>query len=127
MLGLQPLSAPLGGARTLTRTADRADTRRMQLPSSRKKYSATLKAKVAIEALKGHKTTAQIGTEFSVHPSQVTKWKKAAVAGLPSVFDGPGMAQRDAAIEKELSRAYEEVGRLKVERDWIKKKSGHTA
>src|SRR4051812_15984064 len=62
------------------------------MPRTRKSHPPSLKAKVAIEAIKGHKTTAQISQMFGVHPTQVGGWKKQAVAGLPDVF-GNGREQ----------------------------------
>ena len=56
------------------------------MPRTRKSHPPSLKAKVAIEAIKAHKTTAQIAQMFGVHPTQVGGWKKQAMAGLPDIF-----------------------------------------
>lgn len=93
----------------------------MRRPSKRR--PPALKAKVAIAAIKGQKTTNQLASEFEINPSQIAKWKKQAIEGMPSIFDR-GQAPVSQANEQELSALYEQIGRLKVELDWIKKKSG---
>ena len=79
-----------------------------------------LKAKVAVEAIKSHKTVAQIAQVFGVHPTQVGSWKKQALAGLPDVF-GNGRRQQADTEKDEL---YKQIGQLKVELDFLKKRAG---
>ena len=86
----------------------------------RKKYSKTLKSKVAIAAIKGHKTANEIAAEFSVHPSMVNRWKKQALDALPDVFGNKSKA-RSKDIEAEKDRLYQQIGKLQVELDWLKK------
>ena len=89
----------------------------------RKTYTSDLKVKVALAAIKGLQTTNQIATLYGVHPNQVTQWKKQALAGLPDAFS----ARRDrAAADEEALKAqlYQQIGQLKVELDWLKKKAG---
>jgi len=90
------------------------------MSSKRKTYSAELKAKVALEALRGELTTNQIATRYEVHPSQVTQWKKQALEHLKDSFSSRrAKAQKqDEALQDEL---YGQIGRLKVELDWLKK------
>ena len=85
----------------------------------RRRFSAAFKAEVALEALKGHRTINEIALERKVHPNQVTTWKKQAVEGLPEVFsDG---RSRGATEDEHLAeQLYEQIGRLKVELDWLK-------
>ena len=91
------------------------------MPQTRRSYPPSLKAKVAIEAIKGNRTAAQIAQTFSVHPNLVAFWKKQAVEHLPEVFSaGPGKQQSD--VEKE--QLFEQIGRLKVELDFLKKRTG---
>jgi transposase-like protein len=91
--------------------------------TTRKQYSAKFKARVAIEAIRGEKTLTQLGSQFSVHPMQIAKWRKAALEQLPELFvDGRTRQARGA--EAESNTLYEEIGRLKVELDWLKKKAG---
>ena len=65
------------------------------LPKTRKSHPPSLKAKVAVEAIKSHKTAAQIAQMFGVHPTQVGSWKKQALAGLPDV---PSLADRNKSV-----------------------------
>ena len=88
----------------------------------RKKHSGAFKAKVALEAVKGERTLNELAGHFEVHPTQVVQWKQSLVAGASDLFTG-GVA-RDAAQEAELrDRLYQEIGQMKVELDWLKKKS----
>jgi putative transposase len=74
-----------------------------------------------LEALKGERTLNELAGQFEVHPTQVVQWKQRLVAGAGDVFEG--MAHRDAAAEEALrDRLYQEIGQLKVELDWLKKK-----
>ena len=91
--------------------------------TKRKNFSGEFKAKVALEAVRGIKTVNEIGQEFGVHPTQVGMWKKELQEQASSLFDskrGPKPADPSASPE----RLYSEIGRLKVELDWLKKKSG---
>ncbi len=72
------------------------------MPRTRKSHPPSLKAKVAVEAIKAHKTTAQIAQMFGVHPTQVGGWKKQALAGLPDVFgNGREQLRQQADAEKD--------------------------
>jgi transposase len=87
----------------------------------RRVFGASFKAKVALAAARGEKTTAQLASEFSVHTSQVTSWKKHLLEQAAGLFeDGRGRRDESAADEQEL---YEQIGRLKMEVEWLKKKS----
>jgi putative transposase len=88
----------------------------------RRSFGAAFKAKVALAACRGEKTTAQLAAEYSVHTSQVTAWKKQLLEGATNLFeDGRGKrGTDDAANEEEL---YEQIGRLKMEVEWLKKKA----
>ena len=88
----------------------------------RRKHSPQLKAKAALEAIKGLRPINEIAGEFDVHPGLVTQWKKTATDGLPELFSKPDK-NRKPDEDALTSRLYEEVGRLKVELDWLKKKS----
>lgn len=90
----------------------------------RKSFPSEFKAKVAIAALKGQQTVNEIGAEFGVHPSQVNNWKKQLLEGSSDIF-GKGRQKREADFEEERERLYSQIGRLKVEVDWMKKKTGH--
>ena len=90
----------------------------------RKQHSKEFKAKVALEALKGQKTANEIATEYGIHPGQINTWKKRALDTLPEVFSrGP---DREAAQrEAKQDRLYQQIGKLQVEVEWLKKKTGH--
>lgn len=89
----------------------------------RKKHSAEFKAKVALEALKGDKTINEIAGEHQVHPNQVSNWKKEAQAGLVDCFSAK-RGRKSKQQEADQEALYSQIGRLKVELDWLKKKSG---
>jgi transposase-like protein len=91
------------------------------MKQQRKKHSGAFKAKVALEALKGARTLNELAGYFEVHPTQVVQWKKRLVAGAGDLFTGG--IERDAARDAELrDRLYQEIGQMKVELDWLKKK-----
>jgi len=90
--------------------------------TQRKQYSAEFKAKVALEALKGRRTVNEIASAYSVHPNQVTQWKKQLLEALPHVFSAR-RAQAEKADEELKAQLYQQIGHLKVELDWLKKKA----
>ena len=88
----------------------------------RRRHSATFKAKVALEALKQDKTISQLSGEYGVHSNQITRWKNKVLADLPDVFSNK--RRRKAKADEELqAELYRQIGQLKVELDWLKKKS----
>jgi len=93
------------------------------MPRTRKNHPPSLKARVAIEAIKGHKTTAQIAQMFGVHPTLVGGWKKQALAGLPEVF-GNGHDRLRQQADAEKDELFKQIGQLKVELDFLKKRAG---
>jgi transposase-like protein len=93
------------------------------MPGHRKRYDASFKAKVAIEAIKGQHTVNEIASAYQVHPHQVTQWKKQALQQLSEVFSN-GKARAETEDEELRNQLYQEIGRLKIELEWLKKKSG---
>lgn len=88
----------------------------------RKKHSDEFKAKVALEAVKGVKTLGELSSVFHVHSTVIAHWKRQLISGAPEVF-GRGSG-RGVRTEEELTAPlFEEIGRLKMEMDWLKKKS----
>ncbi len=90
----------------------------------RKKFSKEFKAKVALEALKGNKTVNELAAEYEVHSTQINTWKKELQQGASDIFSR-SKGQDVSELEEEKSRLFEKIGRLKVEVDWLKKKTGH--
>jgi transposase-like protein len=90
---------------------------------NRKRFSGEFKAKVALEAIKGHRTVAEIASEYGVHPNQITKWKKQAMEGLAGLL-GDKRQKENKDQEMLTEQLYQHIGQLKVELDWLKKKSG---
>ena len=93
------------------------------MSKGRRKHSPAFKAKVALEAVKGQETVAQVAARYEVHPGQIQAWKKALTEGAAGVFgNGKEQKARDAAAL--VARLYQEIGQLKVERDFLAKRSG---
>lgn len=90
--------------------------------SQRRKLDSTFKARVALEAIREELTMAEISGKFQVHPTQITHWKKHAIQGLPQIFgDKREKTQQDS--DATIAELYRQIGELKVEGDWLKKKS----
>jgi len=89
----------------------------------RKSFSASFKAKAAIEAIRGERTLNEIASSYGVHPNQLGQWKKQALAGLPGIFSN-SHSRLNKNADAECDRLYQQIGRLQVELDWLKKKSG---
>ena len=89
--------------------------------AKRRQHSGEFKAKVAVAALRGDRTLSELASTFGIHPVQITQWKKQALAELPEVFGT--RRDREADDHEALKAAlYQEIGQLKVELDWLKKK-----
>ena len=93
------------------------------MPRPRKQFSSTLKARVALEAIRGEKTATEIARNYSIHPNLVGIWKRQALEGLPEIFERPRI-QTSAEQDAEKDELYQKIGQMKVELDWLKKKSG---
>ncbi len=89
--------------------------------SKRKQHSNKFKTKVALEALKGRDTTAALSQRFSVHPNQISAWKRQLLDGAEEVFTRKNQRKdkQNGVLEAQL---YEQIGRLKIENDFLKKK-----
>ena len=86
----------------------------------RKRHSPTFKAKVAIDALKGDKTSAELASKYEDIPTQISAWKKKLLESSPQIFESKQKGKN--AQDSETASLYEEIGRLKMELDWLKKK-----
>ena len=88
---------------------------------TRRRFDSRFKAKVALVAVRELRTVSEIAKQFKVHPSQVALWKKQLLSGAERVFESsPGKASK--SDEPEAGELYEQIGRLKVELEWLKKK-----
>ena len=94
------------------------------MPRKRRSFSATFKSKVALDAIKGLKTVAEIAKLHQVHTSQVVLWKRQLLEGVESVFDGPTDRKDKAADQPQTAELYEQIGKLNMQLEWLKKKNG---
>ena len=93
------------------------------MSKGRRNHSPAFKAKAALEAVKGEETVAQLAARYEVHPGQIQAWKKALVEGASGVF-GNGKEQKGRNAVALVARLYQEIGQLKVERDFLAERSG---
>jgi transposase len=87
----------------------------------RNKFKPDFKAKVALEALKGDKSTAELAQIFDVHPTQITQWKKQLLESAPSVFEGK---HTKANPPVDIDVLYKKIGKLEMERDFLATRPG---
>ncbi len=92
------------------------------MSKQRRRHSPEFKAKVALEAIKSQKTVNEIASEHGIHPNQVSTWKQELLQGLETLFRQPHSKElrEHEALQSEL---YEQIGRLKMELEWLKKKA----
>jgi len=95
----------------------------VKMPATRTKFSPELKAKVALDAIKGELTIGEISSNYGVHSTQITIWKKQAMEELKLVFSDK-REKKEKLKEHLTDELYKQIGQLKVELDWLKKKSG---
>jgi len=89
----------------------------------RKQYGAEFKAEVALAAIRNDKTMNELAGHYEVHPSQIREWRKQALAAVPKAFSGHQMKEK-TSNDALLASLYEQIGRQKVELEWLKKKLG---
>ena len=94
---------------------------------TRKHFTASQKAQIALEILKEEKTVNQIASEYGVHPNVLYRWKKQALENLPKLFADENKDEhaRQAEHERQVNELYSEIGRLTTQLNWLKKKSGY--
>ena len=93
------------------------------MATQRNNSSAEFKAKVALEALKEQQTLSELGSGYGVHPTLVAQWKRQLREALPQVF-ADRRQKPDRTAEELQAQLYQQIGQLKVELDWLKKKVG---
>ena len=93
------------------------------MSKERRKHSPGFKAKVALEAVKGEETIAQLAARYQVHPGQIQAWKKTLLEGAAGVFNG-NQDKRKKGDEVLIAKLYQQIGQLKVERDFLWERSG---
>ena len=92
------------------------------MKTTRKRYSADFKAKVALEAIRGDLTLAELAAKHGVHHTMIASWKRQAIDGMAGTFSGAGDATR-AVSESEVEKLHAKIGQLVVERDFYRKPS----
>jgi transposase-like protein len=97
------------------------------MAGKRKSHSAAFKAQVALAALKGDRTVNELASHFGVHPTLIHAWKKQLLAGAEAVFTNGARADTSADAEAQKAELFEQIGRLKMELEWVKKKVGPLA
>ena len=98
--------------------------REQDMKQTRKKHNAAFKAKVALAAVRGDRTIAELASAFGVHPNQIYSWKKQLLDGVVSVFEGGGAAAEGTVSEAQVDVLYRQIGQLKVENDFLARKLG---
>jgi transposase len=93
------------------------------MKTTRKRYSAEFKAKVALEAIRGDQTLAELAAKHGIHHTMIAAWKRQAVEGMAATFSGAGDAAK-ASREAEVEKLHAKIGQLVVERDFLAKASG---
>ena len=88
---------------------------------TRKRHSTQTKVKVALEAIRGTRTTAEISSQYSVHATQINTWKKQALEAIAEAFSSKRRRREDDQ-EALVGELYKQIGQLTVEKDWLKKK-----
>jgi transposase len=88
----------------------------------RREYGSALKGKVALEALKEGESISALASRFDVHPTLIGQWKKRVIEGVETLFTSEGAARRKKESEPDQAELYEQIGRLKMQLEWLKKK-----
>ncbi len=92
------------------------------MPRVRRRFDGKFKSRVALEAIRGMKAISEIAKQFKVHPNQVTLWKKQLLEGAEAVFEGSASSGKKSEDEPEAAELYEQIGRMKIELEWLKTK-----
>lgn len=94
------------------------------MSKKRKQYSAQFKAKVALEALRGEKTIAEIAAQYEIHPTMIHNWKRQLLEGANGIFEQSNQAaEANSEADAQIAELYRQIGQLKVERDFLATRS----
>lgn len=94
--------------------------------SIKRVHSAEFKLSVVLALMKQEKTLSQICSEFRIHPTQARRWKEKALEGMKGSLNGQGVSQKLEDNAQLIEELYRQIGKLKVELDWLKKKLGYS-
>ena len=89
----------------------------------KRRHGAEFKARVALEAVKEQKTMAELASQFGIHPTQISQWKQQMLAGVPDLF-GEGRPKREKDDQELQAELFQQIGKLQMELEWLKKKVG---
>ena len=93
------------------------------MAGKRRSFSATFKSKVALDAIKGHRTISELAQKYKLHATQINLWKKQLLEGAEGVFEGQrDTTKKSVCDEPQSSELFERIGRLNVQLEWLKKK-----
>lgn len=90
--------------------------------TTRRKFTSAFKTKVVLEALKERSSIAELAAKYEVHPNQISEWKKQFLENSTAVFEKGSTESNKEESEKQMDQLYAQIGQLKVENDWLKKK-----
>jgi len=93
------------------------------MAKKRSQYSAEFKFRLALEAAKGQHTLNELASQHGVHPNQIGQWKRQLLESGPDVFNGQTLARQQKTQQTRETQLYEQIGRLQMELEWLKKKS----
>ena len=94
------------------------------MSNKRKQYSPQFKAKVALEAIRGEKTVAELASQYEVHPTMINNWKRQVLEEASNLFEnGSELAKADVSQQGQINELYRQIGQLKVERDFLASRS----
>ncbi len=94
------------------------------MSKKRKQYSAQFKSKVALEAVRGEKTVAELAAQYELHPTVINNWKRQLIEGASEIFERDSQQHRvDSDSQAQIDELYRQIGQLKVERDFLASRS----